>query len=97
MRHHAAPRDTAPPSKRPYLRESSRTAEGGRSERGTVIPTSKRLSAKLASIYLTGKCTNAKALETLPALNTLTARATDLDDPTVLERLAARGVEIHKS
>jgi len=46
---------------------------------------------------LTGKCTNAKALETLPALNTLTARATDLDDPTVLERLAARGVEIHKS
>jgi len=52
---------------------------------------------KLASIYLTGKCTNAKALETLPALNTLTARATDLDDPTVLERLAARGVEINNS
>ena len=52
---------------------------------------------KLASIYLTGKCTHAKALETLPALNTLTARAEDLDDPKVLERLAARGVEIHKA
>ncbi len=51
----------------------------------------------LASIYLTGKCTHAKALETLPALNTLTARASNLDDPTVLDRLAARGVEVNRA
>ena len=48
----------------------------------------------LASIYLSGRCTHASALEALPALNTLRARREHLDDPTVLTRLAARGVEI---
>ena len=49
----------------------------------------------LASIFLSGACTHASALETLPALNTLRARREHLDDPTVLTRLAARGVEIN--
>ena len=46
MRRHAARRGTATPSKRPNLRESSRTAEGGRSEGAAGIPTSKLLSAR---------------------------------------------------
>ncbi len=37
-RHHAARGGTATPSKRPYLRESSRTADGGRSEGAAGIP-----------------------------------------------------------
>ena len=48
----------------------------------------------LATLRLTGKCTGAQALERLPALKELTANRDKLDDPTVLDRLAARGVEI---
>jgi len=51
----------------------------------------------LASIYLTGKCTNAKALESLPALKTLTGRRDGLDDPAVIDRLIRRNVEFHES
>ncbi len=48
----------------------------------------------LATIVLTGKCTNASALERLPALTSLTTKRNNLDDPSVLDRLAKRGVEI---
>ena len=50
----------------------------------------------LATLRLTGKCTGAKALERLPALTELTARRDKLDDPAVLDRLAARGVTIYQ-
>lgn len=48
----------------------------------------------LADVYLTGTCTHAGALERLPALKQLRARAADLDDPGVLDRLRRRGVDV---
>jgi hypothetical protein len=50
----------------------------------------------LADLYLTGVCTNAAVLTTLPALAKLRTRASDLDDPTVLDRLRQRGVEVRE-
>ncbi|GIJ51391.1 hypothetical protein Val02_82770 [Virgisporangium aliadipatigenens] len=48
----------------------------------------------LASVVLTGECHAASVLETLPALASLDVGLARLDDPDVLVRLAARGVEI---
>lgn len=48
----------------------------------------------IASLYLTGKCKPATTLEAMPALKRLRARPDDLDDPAVLARLRARGVEV---
>lgn len=48
----------------------------------------------LASVYLTGKCTPATTLESLPALKRLRAHPDDLDEPAVLARLRSRGVEV---
>lgn len=50
----------------------------------------------LAILRLSGKCTGARALESLPALKELTARRDKLDEPAVLDRLAARGVAIRE-
>ena len=50
----------------------------------------------LSTLRLSGECTGAKALESLPALKELTARRERLDDPSVLDRLASRGVEIRE-
>lgn len=48
----------------------------------------------LATLVLSGRCSNASALESLGALTKLDYRLGTLDDETVAERLAARGVEI---
>lgn len=48
----------------------------------------------LARVVLSGRCTGASALEGLGALTRLDVRLGDVDDGTVLERLAARGVEV---
>jgi hypothetical protein len=48
----------------------------------------------LASLHLTGRCTHAAVLASLPALKQLRASASDLDEPGVLARLRERGVEI---
>ncbi|MDI1463409.1 hypothetical protein QEZ54_20725 [Catellatospora sp. KI3] len=48
----------------------------------------------LSELVLTGVCTNAAALETLPALRTLNVALARLDDPDVPTRLEARGVAV---
>ncbi|MEV6930293.1 hypothetical protein AB0M46_38230 [Dactylosporangium sp. NPDC051485] len=48
----------------------------------------------LAKLFLTGDCTTAGALESLPALRDLDVALARLDDPAVLTRLEARGVTI---
>jgi hypothetical protein len=49
----------------------------------------------LAKLLLTGDCTTAGALESLPALRDLDVSMARLDDPDVLTRMEARGVTIH--
>jgi hypothetical protein len=51
---------------------------------------------KLAEIRLIGGFRNAAALEKLPALKKVVVRSAELDDPSVLDRLAARGVTIKR-
>lgn len=48
----------------------------------------------LADLTLSGTCAGAAALETLPKLARLDMRLGEVDDPAVLDRLRARGVEI---
>jgi hypothetical protein len=49
----------------------------------------------LRKVVLSGKCSAAGALEHMPALTELDARqGSAVDDPTVLERLAARGIAV---
>lgn len=48
----------------------------------------------LAKLVLSGRCSNAAALESLAALAKLDYRLGTLDDETVAERLVARGVEL---
>ncbi|WP_433074497.1 DUF6892 domain-containing protein [Dactylosporangium sp. CA-052675] len=48
----------------------------------------------LTKLYLTGDCTAAGALESLPALRDLDVALARLDDPAVLPRLESRGVTI---
>ncbi|MFY1594945.1 DUF6892 domain-containing protein [Micromonospora sp. WMMD737] len=50
----------------------------------------------LSELVLTGKCTGAAALESLPALRTLDVSLAHLDDPDVLTRLEARGTTIQR-
>lgn len=48
----------------------------------------------LARLRLSGKCVGAAALEHMPALTHVDLGHGSLDDPSVLDRLAGRGVEI---
>ncbi|GAA2373349.1 DUF6892 domain-containing protein [Dactylosporangium salmoneum] len=48
----------------------------------------------LAKLLLTGDCTTAGALESLPALRDLDVTLARLDDPAALTRMEARGVTI---
>jgi len=48
----------------------------------------------LASLSLSGRCTSAAALETMPRLAKLAYDAGSLDDAEVAKRLAARGVAV---
>ena len=48
----------------------------------------------LATLTLTGKCKPLKTLETLPKLTQLDLRYATIDAPTVIDRLAKRGVTI---
>lgn len=48
----------------------------------------------LAKLVLTGDCTTAGALESLPALRDLDVTLARLDDPDVLSRLEGRGVTV---
>lgn len=48
----------------------------------------------LQRVTLTGKCIRAGALEHMPALAQVDVRLGGVDDPSVLERLAARGIEV---
>jgi hypothetical protein len=48
----------------------------------------------LATLILSGKCTSAETLTTLPSLASLDLRLGSVDDPSVLERLARRGVRV---
>ncbi|XTZ17995.1 DUF6892 domain-containing protein [Micromonospora echinospora] len=48
----------------------------------------------LSKLFLTGDCTGAEALESLPALRDLDVSLAHLDDPDVLTRLEARGVTV---
>ncbi|WP_033337671.1 DUF6892 domain-containing protein [Catenuloplanes japonicus] len=48
----------------------------------------------LTTLMLTGACTAAGTLESLPALRNLDVGLARLDDPAVLPRLAARGVTV---
>jgi hypothetical protein len=50
----------------------------------------------LETLRLTGKCTPAKTLETLPNLAKLDLQYADVGAPTVIDRLAKRGVTIVK-
>ncbi|OZV78751.1 hypothetical protein CA850_18630 [Micromonospora echinospora] len=50
----------------------------------------------LSKLFLTGDCTGAEALESLPALRDLDVSLAQLDDPDVLDRLEARGVKVHR-
>ncbi|MFE0592604.1 DUF6892 domain-containing protein [Micromonospora echinospora] len=50
----------------------------------------------LSKLFLTGQCTAAGALESLPALRDLDVSLAQLDDPDVLARLEARGVTVHR-
>lgn len=50
----------------------------------------------LTRLLLTGKCTAATTLESLPALRDLDISLAHLDDPDVLPRLEARGVTIRR-
>lgn len=50
----------------------------------------------LATLVLSGRCTNAGVLESLSALAKLDYRLGGLDDESVPERLAARGVEVQR-
>ncbi|BCL16906.1 DUF6892 domain-containing protein [Micromonospora sagamiensis] len=49
----------------------------------------------LSELFLTGDCTGAGALESLPALRNLDITLAHLDDPDVPTRLEARGVTVH--
>ncbi len=51
--------------------------------------------AALVSVRLSGPCSGASALETLPKLKTLKLH-NPVDDPAVLDRLAARGVDVQR-
>ncbi len=48
----------------------------------------------LERVFLSGQCTNAAVLETLPKLAGLRVELGEIDDPQVLDRLAARGVDV---
>jgi hypothetical protein len=48
----------------------------------------------LQQLVLSGKCINASVLEQMPALTVVDLQLGSLDDGAVLERLAARGVEV---
>jgi hypothetical protein len=48
----------------------------------------------LQRLVLSGKCIGAHALEQMPALIEVDVQLGSLDDAAVLERLAARGVEV---
>ncbi|GLY26367.1 hypothetical protein [Micromonospora sp. NBRC 101691] len=50
----------------------------------------------LSKLFLTGHCTAAGTLESLPALRDLDVGLAQLDDPDVLDRLEARGVEVRR-
>lgn len=50
----------------------------------------------LTTLVLSGRCTNAAALDTLGALTKLDLGYGSVDDDAVLERLAARGVEVKR-
>lgn len=50
----------------------------------------------LASLRLSGRCTNAGALERMPALKTLKLPYAKVDDDAVLDRLTARGVTVER-
>jgi hypothetical protein len=50
----------------------------------------------LATLTLTGKCSHAAILETLPKLAKIDLRYGKVDNASVLDRLAARGVEIQR-
>jgi hypothetical protein len=50
----------------------------------------------LSSLVLSGHCTRATSLETLPKLAKLDLRLGSLDDPSVIDRLATRGVAIKR-
>ncbi|GAB7044594.1 MULTISPECIES: DUF6892 domain-containing protein [Catenuloplanes] len=50
----------------------------------------------LATLFLTGECTAAGALESLPALRELDVSLARLDDPEVVTRLEGRGVTVRR-
>lgn len=50
----------------------------------------------LSSLFLSGECTVAGALESLPSLRDLSVWLADLDDPDVLTRLEVRGVTVRR-
>ncbi|MEU4568836.1 hypothetical protein [Micromonospora sp. NPDC023956] len=50
----------------------------------------------LSELVLTGDCTGAGVLESLPALRNLDVSLAHLDDPDVATRLEARGVTVHQ-
>lgn len=50
----------------------------------------------LATLILSGTCSHAAVLETLPRLAKLDVRLGEVDDASVLDRLAARGVDIQR-
>jgi hypothetical protein len=50
----------------------------------------------LERLVLTGPCTNASVLTSLPALKSLDVTSAELDEAEVLEALAARGVEVRR-
>jgi hypothetical protein len=50
----------------------------------------------LASVVLSGRCIHAEALESVPSLVKLSVALGQVDDDAILERLAARGVELSR-